>query len=183
MNVFYLERIESDEFGYDEMYSCVVIADDERHAREYAKHHAGDEGGYVMARALLGALHTTSGSPGYDAVQMLAALERENWVLVKLPTPTDVVVLDDGRRRADFGLVVATTQLDGGTTIESKGAPTDGPDSGPIAMLAATRWAMTLARQASNDNAAGGGDQPMSNPDGWCCTNWPHCGHYHPGHV
>lgn len=45
MNIYYLARIESDEFGYDEMCSCVVVANDEQHARECAKHHAGDEGG------------------------------------------------------------------------------------------------------------------------------------------
>lgn len=44
MNIYSLERVESDEFGYDEMYGCVVIAVDEQEARDYASKYCGDEG-------------------------------------------------------------------------------------------------------------------------------------------
>lgn len=59
MNIYSLERVESDEFGYDEMYGCVIIAQDEMQAREYASKHCGDEGpdkwlGLRVAVRLLG---------------------------------------------------------------------------------------------------------------------------------
>ena len=44
MEIYLLERVESDDFSYEEMYSCVVIAASEIAARNYAAAHAGDEG-------------------------------------------------------------------------------------------------------------------------------------------
>jgi hypothetical protein len=101
----------------------------------------------TLARILTQVLTTSSGSALIDAGRLISEMEQAGWALVQLPTASDVVDLPGGGRRADFGPVVVTIDAEGHANIQGKGDGHAAPDQGPIAMLAATRWAMVQQQQ------------------------------------
>jgi hypothetical protein len=111
----------------------------------------------VLARLLTDVLTSCSGSAMIDAGRLILGMEQQGWLLVKLPTATDVVTLHDGGRRADFGTVVATVYADGVGQVSPNNAEIT-PEQGAIQMLAAARWVMAEQVQMQE---GGNRDEPQ----------------------